>query len=144
MKFWTAIVLGLTGLQVALAADQAKPFSCKYNDDDGEATRLYKRVESNASDWYSRYKAIQFCKRANGQGSYVLIEEELIHGFKVLNPARAILSSKAEPEGVTSYHIADDIDQVVLQVSADESLMNALGSWNEKKYSAKLKLVWSK
>ena len=144
-------ILAFTGLMVlwvssgSARADQAaNPFPCKYNDVDGAPTALYQRVESGPSDWYSRYKAIQFCSRSNGPSSYVLVEEELIQGFRVLNPPGTILSVTTNSAGVTSYSVAGFIDHIVLHISPDGKSMGASGTWANQKYHALLKLVWHK
>jgi len=119
-------------------------FSCRFNDIDGTPTALYQRVENGSTDWYSRYKAIQFCSRSDGSGTYILVSEELIHGFGVLNPPRSIVSTTTNSAGVTSYGVANDIDHLVIKTSPDGKSMGAYGTWGNQSYHALLKLVWHK
>lgn len=107
----------------ALGGSSMAALSCQYGDVGGMPSASFVRTQANAQDWYGPYNEVQFCIAAGGTGYYVLIQEELVHGFKVTNPPRKVLTVKTLPGGETNYEVADDVDHVSLELSADKNTL---------------------
>jgi hypothetical protein len=107
------LILGFVFSGSAIA-DQ--PLPCKYGEADGFAASTWVRPQIGQNGWYGRYNVIQFCE-AKTPGNYVLIQEELIKNFKVVNPPRVIIDVETGSDGIV-YRLADELDkEVTLTVS---------------------------
>lgn len=146
-------VISLAALIPMASALATTPVSCQYDNDvllkgkdNGSPTRLYQQV---GSSWYGKYKQIQFCTRPDGAGQYILIEEELIHGMKVLNPPQEILSESADSAGTVADEINTQVGTLTFKTSADHKQLQVIKSspnleGGVPRLVGTLELVWSK
>lgn len=104
-----------------LSSPALAKLSCQYGEVNGVQLATFVRPLKGEQDWYGPYNVVQFCIGARGQGNYILIQEELIRGMRVVNPPRQVLSASRLVTGQLRYEIADFVDHVTLELSADNS-----------------------